>query len=290
MKQELMHTKVFLKLILKEFERYRVNYWLDGGALLKYVRNGSIIPSSDLDIGVWQDQMDNILKVCENLRRKGFRIRFQRGFPFLEDEVRILIPKNYNTPFRFMDISLYTKLGKEAILRHIDNPCRNVKCGRFCRRLQIVLIRLSYRAQNSGQLGSHVFSQPFPLAAYIYAHLFKLVLRIYIFMCKTIWNVVPAHHFETLDDIDLYGMNMQIPSQVRNYLEYRYGENWINHDKKWRFADGKYVRFRRPSLLPKSKIIRRRVKSDVFNYKSTVKRGLYDFTSKEVIKINSLDY
>lgn len=38
--------------------------------------------------------------------------------------------------------------------------------------------------------------------------------------------VVPKHFFERLNNIEFYGMGFNIPSDVEDYLAYRYGEDW----------------------------------------------------------------
>jgi hypothetical protein len=47
--------------------------------------------------------------------------------------------------------------------------------------------------------------------------------------------VVPKHFFEKLGTIEFYGMPFNIPSDVEDYLEYHYGENWKTPKKEWRF-------------------------------------------------------
>jgi hypothetical protein len=47
--------------------------------------------------------------------------------------------------------------------------------------------------------------------------------------------IVPKHFFEKLEATRFCGMTFNIPSDVEDYLEYHYGENWKTPKKEWKF-------------------------------------------------------
>ena len=287
MNQDIENTKKLLTLLIEGFKSYDITYWLDAGGLLKSIRNGDMLPSSDLDIGVWQHQMDNVLSLCQSLRKQGFKIRFQRGFPYLEDEIRLQIPEYLQTPFSAFDIMLYNKWGNEAVKRAYDNP---IKTSKRAKNMLKVLKKLSDRnfSTYSGIKNKILNKLPFSIRMVFYHILFN----IYIHCVETIWCAIPAHHFETLDQISLYGITINIPSNVKEYLSYRYGEQWNQVNKNWRLCDGQLVRFRRPSLISKKNIIRRKVISDNLrnSRKPVLRKNIYHFTTLEIERIRSLDH
>jgi len=285
MNKDIENTKKLLKLLINGFKSHNITFWLDAGGLLKLIRNGDILPSSDLDIGVWQYQMDNILKFCQNLRENGFKIRFQRDFPYLEDEIRIQIPESFNTPFSAIDIMLYNKFGNEAVKRAYDNPLKTKKAIYMIRLLKILSDR--NLSSYSGIKNKILNSVPFFIRMFFY----NILFTIYIHCVETIWCVIPVHHFEILSQTSLYGLTINIPSNVEQYLQYRYGEQWNIPNKNWRLCDGNVIRLRKPSLIPKQNITRQKVISDIFtsNNKNVVRKNIYHFKQLEIEKIRSLD-
>ncbi len=45
--------------------------------------------------------------------------------------------------------------------------------------------------------------------------------------------VIPAHYFKRLGSIKLYGMTLKIPSPVKHFLQYHYGEDWKTPKRDW---------------------------------------------------------
>jgi phosphorylcholine metabolism protein LicD len=45
--------------------------------------------------------------------------------------------------------------------------------------------------------------------------------------------VIPKHYYENLDSINFQGIEFKIPSNVEQYLEYRYGKDWKTPKKDY---------------------------------------------------------
>ena len=69
-----------LKRLKTVFDKYEVCYWLDAGTLLKAYRDSDIIPSSDLDFGTWQTEIDKVLLVCDELSNIKPKLVFYSGY------------------------------------------------------------------------------------------------------------------------------------------------------------------------------------------------------------------
>ena len=45
--------------------------------------------------------------------------------------------------------------------------------------------------------------------------------------------VIPVHYFDNLSSLSFYGMQFSAPSDVKKYLEFRYGTDWRTPNKNW---------------------------------------------------------
>ena len=274
----------FLTYIKNILDKFEIDYWLDSGTLLKAVRNSDIIPSSDLDFGSWQSEMDKVLLACEEFRKDGFKVKFQGGLPSLEDHVQIEIPGKYNLPFSNFDIYLYGKNNSEAFRRNIHHPLRR-SSGSICLALYKILLQEKISTHN----WKRRFLEKIPYQLRL--KLAKFIFSFYYNSYESIWFVVPSVYFENMSKINLYNLKFKVPEDSHSYLEYRYGSTWKIPRKNWSLADGQLIRLRKINSLAKELIVSKRVESDVIIKKKLNRkpRIVFKFTKREIEKIRKLD-
>jgi len=72
------NIKIALKLlhtVTTELEKYKIDYWLEGGTLLGVIRENRLLPwDNDMDISMYISDRWKLLKVAIKLIFKGYRI------------------------------------------------------------------------------------------------------------------------------------------------------------------------------------------------------------------------
>jgi len=276
-----------LKRLKTVFDKYEVCYWLDAGTLLKAYRDSDIIPSSDLDFGTWQTEIDKVLLVCDELKKDGFRIKHQGFMPFVEDNIKIYIPAKYSVScFDSFDIDLYGELNGEAFRRNIQRPIK--KSGKF-------IVKIYQELNNSDRVavrlsGRIVHGLLKKIPCKLRAALSEIIFIVYTELYMSAWHVIPSSYFMKLTKMKLYGIDFKIPYDTKSYLQYRYGEAWKVPRSNWRHSDGKMIRFRRFNRIRGSNRIYRKVSSERFVEIAPRKvKDTFNFTEREIKKIKSLD-
>jgi len=262
-----------------------ITYWIDAGTLLRIIRDHHLL-SSDLDLGAWQSEVENILNICDDLKRDGFLVQYQGGLPFLEDHIKIIIPERFNVHYLHIDIHLYREMGQEAIRRNIQRPVKiaGVNILYFYKMMSLSSVS---NTDLKGKLYNRI---PFNLRSFIA----QAILRLYILTCESVWQVVPLEYFKNLDILEYNGILLPIPKESASYLEYRYGPEWTKAKKSWRVCDGNLIRFRNLRRFPENKNLNRRLISDQFSDDilsryNDYKVGKFKFTPQELTKIRSMD-
>ena len=82
--------------VFDQLDKFDVFYWLDAGSLLKGVRDKDILNSSDIDIAVFGEEIDLILKSISSIESAGYKIQYNGGYPMLEDLITIYLPESIN--------------------------------------------------------------------------------------------------------------------------------------------------------------------------------------------------
>ena len=205
--------------IFDELERNGIFYWLDAGTLLKGVRDRTILTSSDIDIAVHSDEVDNVLKSLVSIKEKGYRIQYNGGYPMLEDLVTIFLPCSVNR-ISSIDIYIYHRYNDSFIRRSYHKPLANSKL-RYLFYLSKKIIDSSNF--NSKQGKNMNFSSIRIATKFLVG---RIIFYLYEQLGKTLWYVVPKQYFLDFIPLQLYSRSFNIPKQYKKYLRFRYGDSW----------------------------------------------------------------
>ena len=71
-----------------------INFFLDAGSLLKFIRNNKKITiGTDIDIGIFEKDKKKISNLKALLEKRGFNVKLQNNFSIYYDYVRINLLK-----------------------------------------------------------------------------------------------------------------------------------------------------------------------------------------------------
>jgi len=205
--------------IFDELERNGIFYWLDAGTLLKGVRDRSILSSSDIDIAVHSDEVNNVLKSLVSIKEKGYRIQYNGGYPMLEDLVTIFLPYSVNR-ISSIDIYIYHRYNENFIRRSYHRPLTNSKFRYLFYLSKKIIDNSNFNNKQSKKmtLPSIQIATKFLVG--------RIIFYLYEQIGKTLWYVVPKQYFLDFIPLQLYSRSFNIPSQYKKYLSFRYGNNW----------------------------------------------------------------
>jgi hypothetical protein len=224
MKQALSEegTKEALKEINHVIPLTQIPCWLDQGALLGAIREGKLISYDfDVDIGFFVKDGLKLLQKVPTFKKLGYKVCVHCNNIYLDKT---------NTSICFMG---YQPLGE--CYYHIDYAS---------------FTSLSARAQIAYDVATHRelqtlngrFANMTHSAAFNRFNKILLEKASYtlwkIFGGETFSQLTPKHYYDNLDQIKFYGIQIKIPSNIENYLAFRYGENWRIPDPKWNWRNG----------------------------------------------------
>lgn len=206
-----------LREIKDVLDKNNVNYWLDFGTLLGAVRSGKLIEwDSDVDLGVWYGNVDQIISIFPELKSKGFRASVT------EKKIEIGIRRGAFP----LHLTVYRKKGGYAWGIWVAPKRKVKKLISWCQ--AILIPRISTKPRRSSPF---VSALPLTLRRFLVNMMLSVLGK-----CGCIIPiVVPKHYFEKLSTIRFYGMKFNAPSENEKYLEYRYGKNWKIPMKNWRY-------------------------------------------------------
>jgi lipopolysaccharide cholinephosphotransferase len=251
-----------LILLKKSFEKYGLKFWLDYGTLLGAVRDGAIIPwDHDIDLGMIknEDKFKTIIKACKELEKKGFEIHY-----FL-DRCMINFRRKDTLP---ISIHLYEIIGDKAKL-NLSIP-RNFK-GNLYSYFWWIVAAAKYKSRDiQSKVIIDTLSEMNKMAYSLPKLLSKLVIKPQISLFRMLfkskidhlknkiekWSKKSTQYLEyeynsedylKLDEIEIYGEEFHVPSNIDEHLSRTYGEDW-------RKPNPDYIDENDNLLLVKSKI------------------------------------
>ena len=204
-----------------------MQYWIDSGTLLSIVREGKLFErDNDIDIGMWNSEIDKIPALINKLLNRGYRIEkyFYRGQLFslkcipIKKERNRRLKKftgmgNCYKDAREIDICLYSKTASYAW-----NPQKHFLVNNF----SVFSLKFYYFGIKKNILYAYKSSKKISS------------IRVDKKPWKSIMNTgtwrIPAKFFKKLSGENDFGLNF--PDNLYDYLEYRYG-NWKEPKEDW---------------------------------------------------------
>lgn len=240
-------------------------YWLDSGSLLGVIRDGEEIAwDSDIDLGIWDDDVPRVLAALPLLSSRGYRVsrRAYRGKVY-----GFAIKGRREHRFRPIRIHVYFREGETAwspqtvTYRPVN---RDVPLRGFAPwpRLRMLLgyMQGEAAARREGSRLRRFWRKGFCFPCWTAVVLTRRRLdrrwwdRLWpLSALHTVYTwVVPARHFDRLEECNLAGTSIPVPSDVEAYLEARYGD-WRTPVQDWCYwtDDGCLVPERPERIVPR---------------------------------------
>ena len=208
---------------LKKFEstfgELSKKFILDSGALLGYMRNGDYVPNdTDLDLNtINKEAFLQVAKAVEKIPGVGF-------YRYKGELYKILIPKHILGTSNYIDVQ-YFQIDSEYYFNYAIGRRGGAGRIRAKGKIKIALSLLSEFLKRNFDPGY------FPLST-LYYH--------------DQW-IVPIEYFDYVQNLN--GLSVVRPSNVSQYLTFRYGnwekpaEEWISHrdDRGYRKSNDNYM-------------------------------------------------
>lgn len=274
MKNEFSDLEV-LNEVFNALDEASLFYWLIDGTALKAYRDGQFSKSTDIDLALWSQDIASVLSVCEILKKSGFGIIYQNYLHIVEDHIIVIPPKEKKCQFELVSFHFFSKFNNEAIMRNISHPFR----------ISFVSLKTFSLINKFFSVKSNVILSSIP---FIIRKLFyRLVFYFYQNTSTTYWYVIPIRFFENMSTINLYGRKFYIPSNIEQYLKFRYGNDWKIPMKSWVLSDCLHTRIRKVGLIRNIK--QYYVYPDKLNFRCKNCIDVFNYTNEEICKIKKLD-
>ena len=226
-----LSRKITLNSLLTLFtlmNKLGIDFFLDSGTLLKFVRNNrKLTIGSDIDIGIFEKDKKKIFNLKVLLEKRGFKISLQNNFSVFYDYIRINFPKNFKGKSKHVDIYIYRNIKKFYILKRPHKFSKNS-----------LISKLSVYGIN--------FLNQKKYKKFIFINfLFHCLFFIYNNFGKSEQFRFPEDLLKSQLQI-IYFINNQkvifnIPKNYSRYLSYRYTSNWRFPDKNWKKRTKKFL-------------------------------------------------
>jgi len=231
-----------IEYIFEKLYVHGVDFWLDAGTLLKGLRDGDLYSSSDIDLAIEWNDYNRLLSVANQLGDDGYEVIMQNSLPFLEDLLTIILPEPINK-INSVDIYIYHKFDGYLVRRSVHKPVED----HYSAYLLFLSKRLMVKNRYPGGVSRVLYLLPYRLRFF----LGKILLNLYDYLGVTSWHVVPEHYFHEKKQVKICEISLPIPCNSEQYLEYRYGKDWMIPIKRedwfenWKRTETNFLKKRR---------------------------------------------
>ena len=200
-----------------------IKYWVDQGTLLGLIRDGKLIDhDKDIDLSIWDEDIDKLEKIIPDIKREGYRLRIlqYKNYKFKYK----FIPQNSND-LRKLDINIYYRV--KDLFAWSPQPYTIDGNSFFYKVVKKIILFYWTRIATKVKIDKIPWS----------------------IISKTLTWWIPAMHFE---QIIFHERNkVFIPKNYKEHLKLHFG-NWKLPAKKWDFIhDDKALKHTKPAILIK---------------------------------------
>ena len=222
-----------------------VPYWLDSGSLLGLIRDGEEIPwDSDIDVGIWANDVYRFEADWRALDRAGYRVTARR---YRGSVYGYTIYDRDRGGFRPIHIHVYFRAGETAWSPQTvayQPVARAHAIDSFAPwpavRSVLHYVKSEARQRNRGTLEKRLWRWGVCLGPWVALALVRNRLErqhwARIWPYSTIYAmhtwVIPARHFTEVEGVRVGGVEIPVPGDVEAYLSRRYGD-WRKPVADW---------------------------------------------------------
>ena len=208
-----------LRKVVDILNKNKIHFWMYGGALLGYIRDGDLIPwAKDIDLFVWKDDYPTVVNLKKEFKKVGIKMMIK------EKKLRLWWGKRNRYE---IDLLYYTLKGDYAVMDRL-NP----------NRLSPIKLKLG------NMIYFTIFIKSVQYNMKTTYHLIKWLL-LKLDLCYIAKQVVPSHFFLNLKDIDFFGIKLKVPAETEAYLEYTFGSDWRIPKKDFNYNPEYFMRIDR---------------------------------------------
>jgi len=220
-------------------EDLNINYWLEGGTALAAYRDGEILPwEHDFDIGILKKDIDEKLSLLlGKLSRINCEIIVQKNLPFLDNIIQIYSNDSKSNPNQ-IDIYLYTLKDDNIYMRWFNSPL-----GFGSNLIKSIIFLTTKNISKNNDENNFIKKTKI----YVLKKIFIFFFLINFYFYKSTYHSFPKKFFTNRKKIFFCGLNLNLPSMIEDFLEYRYGKYWkipdqkFNKEGKWKSSKARPV-------------------------------------------------
>lgn len=246
-----------------------IKAWIDAGILLKYYRKEKIFPSSDIDFGIKFQDLSNISKFVNTLKKKKYEISTIGNTDVLFEG--LTFRKFFNDKYAIsIDLYIYYPVKGFLCRPNMHKPLKQKKFSVF---LYILLNKLNN------------YKKSFTFLEYLHLCMAKIYFR----YAHTTQFAIPAKYLDHLKEIKTKKNIILIPKNTKEYILWRYGPNWKIKNKNWRLTDGKMVFLNNLKLFWKFYISAEKFNGtySILKKSKSKRKSIFKFSQTELKKIKA---